>query len=138
MTTEPRTFTPRPLRGVKSVYVRQGGCPSVFAPAVADFEPWEPGVEYEVAGTSTAPSRPPKWATELHDAFGSGVREALAALGPETAVAVAVVLRSVTVHEVDSHPWRSSRPGGSPHATRRRRRTVHRRGPGGNRAEAPG
>ncbi|MFE7136799.1 hypothetical protein ACFVAG_03535 [Streptomyces sp. NPDC057644] len=103
MTTELRTFPPRPLRGVKAAYVRQGGCPSYFAQVVADFEPWEQGVEFELADTSTVPGWPAEWVSELHEAFGSGVREELAALDPGTTVAVAVVLRSIKVHEVDSN-----------------------------------
>ncbi|MFF0506701.1 hypothetical protein ACFYUH_24265 [Streptomyces fimicarius] len=106
MTTEHRTtFPPRPLHGVKAVYARQAGCPSSFALAVADFEPWLEGLEFETADTSTVPGRPAAEVAELHEAFG--VREELAdpaALVPGTAVAVAVVLRSIEVHEVDTHP----------------------------------
>lgn len=107
MTTEPRTFPPRPLSAVKAVYARQAGCPSSVAVAVADFEPWEEGVEFETADTCTAPGWPDADVTALHEAFGSGVREELeelAQLDPGTTVAVAVVLRSIKVHEVDSHP----------------------------------
>ncbi|MFE6770758.1 hypothetical protein ACFVFD_17500 [Streptomyces fimicarius] len=108
MTTEPRTtFPPRPLHGVKAVYARQAGCPSSFALAVADFEPWVEGVEFEPADTSTVPGWSAAEVAELHEAFGVGVREELAdpaALDPGTAVAVAVVLRSIKVHEVDTHP----------------------------------
>ncbi|MFI1227493.1 MULTISPECIES: hypothetical protein [unclassified Streptomyces] len=104
MTSEPRTFPPRPLRAVKAAYVRQSGCPSSFAMAVADFEPWEEGVEFETADTSTVPGWPDAEVSELHEAFGSGVREELAALDPGTTVAVAVVLRTIKVHEVDTHP----------------------------------
>ncbi|UZI26993.1 hypothetical protein [Streptomyces sp. VB1] len=107
MTTEPRTFPPRPLRAVKAAYIRQAGCPSSVAIAVADFEPWEAGVEFETADTSTVPGWSATEASELHEAFGSGVREELAeltTLDPGTTVAVAVVLRSIRVHEVDSHP----------------------------------
>ncbi|MGW6712240.1 hypothetical protein [Streptomyces globisporus] len=111
MTTEPRTFPPRPLRDVRATYVRQGGCPSFFAQAVADFEPWEQGVEFEVADTVAVPGRPTEWVSELHEAFGSGLREELAALGPGTAVAVAVVLRSIKVHEVDSNHFAFRRAG---------------------------
>ncbi|MCC8477607.1 hypothetical protein LMJ41_06820 [Streptomyces globisporus] len=104
MTTEPRTFPPRPLRGVRAAYIRQAGCPSSVAIAVSDFEPWEQGVEFEVADTSTVPGWSADEVSELHEAFGSGVREELAALDPGTTVAVTVVLRSIKVHEVDSHP----------------------------------
>ncbi|MFI1784537.1 hypothetical protein [Streptomyces rubiginosohelvolus] len=104
MTTEPRTFPPRPLRGVKAAYIRQAGCPSSVAITVSDFEPWEQGVEFEVADTSAVPGWSADEVAELHEAFGSGVREELAALAPGTTVAVTVVLRSIKVHEVDSHP----------------------------------
>ncbi|MEU2095169.1 hypothetical protein ACH4NR_05240 [Streptomyces globisporus] len=103
MTTEPRTFPPRALRDVRATYVRQGGCPSFFAQVVADFEPWEQGVEFEVAVTRAVPGWSAEEVSDLHGAFGSGVREELAALGPGTTVAVAVVLRSIKVHEVDSN-----------------------------------
>ncbi|MFJ6513075.1 hypothetical protein ACIQMO_26925 [Streptomyces sp. NPDC091406] len=104
MTTEPRTFPPRPLRGVKAAYIRQAGCPSSVAITVSDFEPWEQGVEFEVADTSTVPGWSADEVSELHEAFGSGVREELGALDPGTTVAVTVVLRSIKVHEVDSNP----------------------------------
>ncbi|WP_432006942.1 hypothetical protein [Streptomyces parvus] len=104
MTTEPRTFPPRSLRGVKAAYIRQAGCPSSVAITVSDFEPWEQGVEFEVADTSAVPGWSADEVSELHEAFGSGVREELAALDPGTTVAVTVVLRSIKVHEVDSHP----------------------------------
>ncbi|MFF2860845.1 hypothetical protein ACFVSX_13205 [Streptomyces rubiginosohelvolus] len=78
MTTEPRLFPTRPLRGVKAAYIRQAGCPSSVAITVSDFEPWEQGVEFEVADTSGVPGRPAEWVSELHEAFGSGVREELA------------------------------------------------------------
>ncbi len=104
MTTEPRTFPPRPLRGVRAAYVRQAGCPSSVAITVSDFEPREQGVEFEVADTRAVPGWSADEVFELHEAFGSGVREELAALEPRTTVAVTVVLRSIKVHEVDSHP----------------------------------
>jgi hypothetical protein len=111
MTTEPRTFPPRPLHGVKAVYARQASCPSSFALAVADFEPWREGVEFETANTSTVPGWPASEVAELHEAFGFGVREELAALEPGITVAVAVVLRSIEVHEVDTHPRAFRRVG---------------------------
>ncbi|MFB7400038.1 hypothetical protein ACFCZR_07680 [Streptomyces rubiginosohelvolus] len=101
MTTEPRAFPPRPLRDVKATYARQASCPSYFA-QVVDFEPWKQGVEFEVAYTVAVPGWPAEWVSELHEAFGSGVREELAELDPGTTVAVAVVLRSIKVHEVDT------------------------------------
>ncbi|WP_371627338.1 hypothetical protein OG245_34905 [Streptomyces sp. NBC_01116] len=107
MTTEPRTFPPRTLSAVKAVYARQAGCPSSFALAVADFEPRAEGVRFGTADTCTVPGWPDARVTELQEAFGSGVREELeefATLNPGTTVAVAVVLRSIKVHEVDSHP----------------------------------
>ncbi|WP_103534342.1 hypothetical protein [Streptomyces sp. SM11] len=111
MTTATRTFPPRPLHAVKAVYARQTSCPSSFALAVADFEPWAEGVEFETADTSTVPGWSAAEVAELHEAFGSGVREELAALDPGITVAVAVVLRSVKVHEVDSHPLAFHRAG---------------------------
>lgn len=104
MTTESRTFPPRPLRAVKAVYARQAGCPSSFALAVTDFELGVEGVEFKAADTSTVPGWSAAEVAELHEAFGAGVREELAALEPGTTVAVAVVVRSIKVHEVDTHP----------------------------------
>ncbi len=131
MTTEPRTFPPRPLHDVKAAYIRQASCPSSVAITVSDFEPWEQGVEFEVADTSTVPGWSAEEVSELHEAFGSGVREELAELEPGTTVAVTVILRSIKVHEVDSHPWRSATRDGSPYATRWSRRTVRRPSPAG-------
>ncbi|MGW3579863.1 hypothetical protein ACWDM8_00870 [Streptomyces rubiginosohelvolus] len=70
MTTEPRTFPPRPLRGVKAAYIRQAGCPSSVAITVSDFEPWEQGVEFEVADTSAVPGWSADEVSELHEAYG--------------------------------------------------------------------
>lgn len=104
MTTEARTFPPRPLRDVKAVYVRQAGCPSDFAWVLADFEPWERGVSFEVADTKVVTGWSADEVSELHEAFHTGVREELDTLDAGTEVAVAVVLRAIKVHEVDSHP----------------------------------
>ncbi|MDG9681988.1 hypothetical protein QC334_04395 [Streptomyces sp. DH18] len=64
-------------------------------------------MEFETADTSTVPGWSAAEVSELHEAFGCGVREELeelATLEPGTTVAVSVVLRSIKVHEVDSHP----------------------------------
>ncbi|WP_326766897.1 hypothetical protein OG978_22235 [Streptomyces sp. NBC_01591] len=99
-------FPPHPIRDVQATYARQAGCPSDFAQVVADFEPWEEGVEFEVVGTASVKGRPAEEIASFHEGFIEGVREELAALAerePATAVAVAVVLRRIKVHEADSH-----------------------------------
>jgi translation elongation factor EF-G len=102
MDLEPRTFPPHPIRGVQAVYARQAGCPSDFAKVTADFEPWEDGFAFEVAGNAVV--RGYHFEDELagfHAAVASGMGEELAQqVG--TAVAVAVVLRGIHVHAVDS------------------------------------
>ncbi|MDT0495327.1 hypothetical protein ACPEIF_26290 [Streptomyces sp. NPDC012600] len=112
MTTRPPAFPPRPLRGVRATYARQTSCPSDFARVVVDFEPWEPGLAFEVDDRA---ARVPGWSAqdvaELCEALRTGIHEELAALGPGTTVAAAVVVRELTVHEVDSSP-RSFRAAG--------------------------
>jgi hypothetical protein len=70
-----------------------------------DFEPWEEGIVFEVAAHLTTHGSISQ--TELatyQTALGTGIREELAELGAGTTAAVAVVLRNMRVHEVDSHP----------------------------------
>ncbi|WP_406013880.1 hypothetical protein OG520_18355 [Streptomyces sp. NBC_00984] len=101
-----RVFPPHPIRDVQATYARQSSCPSDFAQVVADFEPWEEGAEFEVADSASVKGLPAEEIASFHEGFIEGVREELAALAdrePATAVAVAVVLRRIEVHEVDSH-----------------------------------
>ncbi|WP_276207457.1 hypothetical protein [Streptomyces agglomeratus] len=105
MDSEARTFPPHPIRGVRAVYARQSSCPSDFAEVTVDFEPWEEGIVLEVAAHFTAHGSMSQ--TELatyQTALSTGIREELAELGAGTTAAVAVVLRNMRVHEVDSHP----------------------------------
>ncbi|QNS02428.1 hypothetical protein [Streptomyces xanthii] len=102
--TPPGAFPPRPLRDLRVVYARQAGCPADFAEIVVDFEPWEPGFVFEVH--ADLERRRPVPASELAvyaAAVEEGLRAELATLAPEFPAAVAVVLRAVRVHEVDSH-----------------------------------
>ncbi|MFD9720265.1 hypothetical protein [Streptomyces sp. NPDC059076] len=105
MDSEARLFPPRPIRSVRAVYARQRSCPSDFAEVTVDFEPWEDGVVFEVSahldtrGFVNAEDR-----SAYHTALDTGIREELAELAPGTTAAVAVVLRAMRVHEVDSHP----------------------------------
>ncbi|MFF5969988.1 hypothetical protein ACFY7C_00530 [Streptomyces sp. NPDC012769] len=99
------SFPPHPLRGVRAVYARQAGCPSDFADVTVDFEPWEEGVAFAssadlaIRGDATSEE-----VAEFQAAVADGIREELAALEPGTTVAVAVVLRAMGIHAVDSHP----------------------------------
>ncbi|MFD3515370.1 hypothetical protein [Streptomyces sp. NPDC058657] len=105
MDSDARTFPPRPLRGVRAVYARQASCPSDFADVTVDFEPGEEGCGFEVAAQLT--TRGSVTQAELatySSALATGIREELAELGAGTTAAVAVVLRHMHVHEVDSHP----------------------------------
>ncbi|MEV5580158.1 hypothetical protein AB0L39_16525 [Streptomyces parvus] len=117
MTTEPRTFPPRPLHGVKAAYIRQAGCPSSVAIAVSDFEPWEQGVEFEVADTSAVPGWSAEEVSELHEAFGSGVREELAALAPGQRWPSRWSCGPSRCTRWTPTPWRSATRDGSPYAT---------------------
>ncbi|MFF8813095.1 hypothetical protein [Streptomyces pactum] len=87
------------------MYARQSSCPADFAEVTVDFEPWEEGITFEAAATPVTHGyvEGPELAA-YRDALGEGIREELAGLGAGTTVAVAVVLREVRVHEVDSHP----------------------------------
>ncbi|MER7519089.1 hypothetical protein [Streptomyces sp. NPDC126499] len=99
------SFPPRPLRGVRAVYARQAGCPSDFADVTVDFEPWEEGVAFEShAALAIRGDADPQEVAEYVTAAADGIREELGALAAESKVAVAVVLRAVGVHAVDSHP----------------------------------
>ncbi|MBT2382407.1 hypothetical protein [Streptomyces sp. ISL-11] len=97
-------FPPAPIRGVRALYVRQAGCPSDFAEVTVDFEPWEEGVAFEVADGAVVDGCSPDEAGEFRAGLLEGVRDELACLDEEITVAVAVVLRSLRAHEVDSHP----------------------------------
>ncbi|MFD9601115.1 hypothetical protein [Streptomyces sp. NPDC059970] len=102
-----RAFPPHPLRGVQASYVRQTSCPSDYAQVVADFEPWEEGVVFETADTASVKGWPADELASFHEGFIQGVREEPADLADResgTAVAVAVVLQRIKVHEADSHP----------------------------------
>ncbi|MGW6564129.1 hypothetical protein [Streptomyces sp. NPDC054975] len=99
------SFPPRPLRGVRAVYARQAGCPSDFADVTVDFEPWEEGVVFESsADLAIRGDATPEEAAEFQAAVADGIREELAALETGTTVTVAVVLRAMGIHAVDSHP----------------------------------
>ncbi|MFF5505193.1 hypothetical protein [Streptomyces roseolus] len=105
-------FPPRPLRGVRAVYARQAGCPSDFADVTVDFEPGEEGVAFESsADLSLRGDATPEELAEFGAAVADGVREELAALETGTTVAVAVVLRAIGVHAMDSHPGAFHRAG---------------------------
>ncbi|MFE9660925.1 hypothetical protein [Streptomyces sp. NPDC005955] len=104
MESEVRTFPPHPVRGVRAVYARQSSCPSDFAEVTVDFEPWEDGIVFEVAADlTTHGDLGPDELTAYRTALAAGVREELAELGGTTC-ALAVVLRGIRIHEVDSRP----------------------------------
>ncbi|MER0484574.1 hypothetical protein ABR737_40660 [Streptomyces sp. Edi2] len=109
MDSEARTFPPRPILGVQAVYARQSSCPADFAMVTVDFEPREGGIAFQVAadldigGWDHRSGISRSDIATFHTALDSGVREALAELGVGTTAAVSVVLRSMRVHELDSH-----------------------------------
>ncbi|MFD7972949.1 hypothetical protein [Streptomyces clavifer] len=99
------TFPPHPIRGVRAVYARQAGCPSDFADVTVDFEPWEAGVVFEVsADLAVDGDDDPQWQAECLAAVEAGIRDELTRSGPGLSPAVAVVLRRMRFHPVDSHP----------------------------------
>ncbi|TQF01466.1 hypothetical protein E6W39_03415 [Kitasatospora acidiphila] len=117
MNTEPRTFPPRPIRGLRARFVRQFSCPSDFADVTVDFEPWEDGFTFEVDREATVVNDPgPRELAAYHAALAAGMREELAELaesasGGGLVVAVAVVVRRTVVHDVDSHAGAFHRAG---------------------------
>ncbi|MEU6235779.1 hypothetical protein [Kitasatospora sp. NPDC047058] len=100
---EPPAFPPRPVRDVRAVYARQAGCPSDLADVTVDFEPWEDGFAFEVAGDATVSGSPePGDLAGFHAALAAGMQEELAGRTAGGRVAVAVVVRRTAVHAVDS------------------------------------
>nr|WP_180218831.1 hypothetical protein [Streptomyces albus] len=97
------------MRGVQAVYARQSGCPADLAVATVDFEPWKEGITFEVAADLEILGWDPRGTLGRADlaafrtAFDAGIREELAEQDLVTTVAVAVVLRGMRVHEIDSH-----------------------------------
>ncbi|MFF0739607.1 hypothetical protein ACFYVL_04320 [Streptomyces sp. NPDC004111] len=77
-----------------------------------DFEPWEDGVAFEIAADARLPDDPGTVPGYLA-ALETGLREELAAVGAARGVrvAVAVVVRGIRIHEVDSRD-RSFREAG--------------------------
>jgi hypothetical protein len=77
--------------------------------ATVDFDPGDEGMVFQVAadlvihGWHHRSSISQSDMATFQTAFGTGVREELAALGAGTTLAVTVVLRSMRVHELDSH-----------------------------------
>ncbi|WP_327288148.1 hypothetical protein [Streptomyces sp. NBC_01198] len=105
MDSEARTFPPHPIRGVRAVYARQSSCPSDFAEVVVDFVPRKAGIVFEVAtDLASHGSASTEELSAYRTALETGIREELAELGARLPAAVAVVLHSMRVHEVDSHP----------------------------------
>ncbi|MEU5655198.1 hypothetical protein ABZ802_06235 [Streptomyces sp. NPDC047737] len=105
MESDVATFPPRPVKGVRAVFARQASCPSDFAEVTMDFEPWEAGVVFEVAVDLVVEGDDdPEWQADCRAAVERGVRDELAQLDVELLPAVAVVLRHMRFHPVDSHP----------------------------------
>ncbi|MFC5889302.1 hypothetical protein RMN57_36720 [Kitasatospora sp. CM 4170] len=104
MSTDVTAFPPRPIRGVRGLYARQtGGCPCDFADVTVDFEPWEDGFVFEVAGDAVVAGHvSQEELAGFHAALVAGMREELAEQAAGRPVAVAVVLRRTGIHEVDS------------------------------------
>ncbi|MFE3516158.1 hypothetical protein [Streptomyces sp. NPDC059166] len=106
MQFEAGTFPSHPIRGVRAVYAWQSTCPSDFAEVVVDFEPGRAGITLETAPAMTVQGDvlTPEELSTYRAAIVAGVREEVAQLVPGTPAAVAVVLRKIRVHPVDSHP----------------------------------
>ncbi|MFD5465992.1 hypothetical protein ACFWIQ_24635 [Kitasatospora sp. NPDC127059] len=113
MTPGPRAFPPRPVRGVRARYVFQGGCPSALADAAVDFEPWEEGVQLEVARGATVVGGPVDAAdlARCHAALAEGVRAESAERLPGAAAALAPVAHRTVVHAVDTSEYAYRRAG---------------------------
>lgn len=105
MESDAETFPPHPIKGVRAVFARQASCPSDFAEVTVDFEPWEAGVVFEVAVDLVVQGDDdPEWQADCRAAVERGVRDELTRLQVELPPAVAVVLRHMRFHPVDSHP----------------------------------
>ncbi|MFC9227704.1 hypothetical protein ACFTZI_01800 [Streptomyces decoyicus] len=109
MDSEARTFPPHPIRGVQAVYARQSSCPADFALVTVDFEPWEEGITFQVATDLDIPECDRSAFSQsdiaaFQTALDMGIREELTEQGIGATVAVSVVLRSMRLHIVDSHP----------------------------------
>jgi elongation factor G len=68
-----------------------------------DFEPWEDGLAFEVADSAAAEDHFRPEMPGFHAALVEGIREELAEQVTDMPLAVAVILRRIRVHEVDSH-----------------------------------
>ncbi|CAM5456531.1 hypothetical protein GCM10010334_25680 [Streptomyces finlayi] len=91
-------FPRHPIRDVVATYVHQTSCPGDFAQVTVDFEPGEAGFAFEVAQGARIPPDPE--AAHYVAALEEGLRAELAERVP--GCAVAVVLRGIRIHEVDS------------------------------------
>ncbi|MFJ2738646.1 hypothetical protein ACIO3O_03160 [Streptomyces sp. NPDC087440] len=91
-------FPRQPIRDVVATYSRQAGCPGDFAQVTVDFEPWEEGFAFEVAREARIPADPE--VANYVAALEEGLRAELTERVP--GCAVAVVLRRLLIHEVDS------------------------------------
>ncbi|MEV5707589.1 hypothetical protein [Actinoallomurus sp. NPDC052274] len=96
------TFPPCPIRDVRARYFHQTSCPSDFAEVIVDFEPWEEGFAFEVANGATAEDHFRSELPGFRAALVEGIRQELAEKVTDVPLAVAVVLRHLRVHEVDS------------------------------------
>ncbi|GAA0320889.1 hypothetical protein NE235_18360 [Actinoallomurus spadix] len=102
MDPEVETFPPYPIRGVRARYFHQTSCPGDFADVTVDFEPWEEGLTFEVVGSATVEDHFRRDLPGFRAALVEGIREELAERVTDVPVALAVVLRHIRVHEVDS------------------------------------
>ena len=70
-----------------------------------DFEPWEPGVVFEVSADLVVDGDDdPQWQAECLAAVEAGIRDELSQSGTGLPPAATVVLRRMRFHPVDSHP----------------------------------
>ncbi|MFR9723043.1 hypothetical protein ACL02R_06655 [Streptomyces sp. MS19] len=83
------------------LHARQTSCPSDFALVLVDFEPRLPGVTLETAAEYLAREGTREEHRQYREAFLDGVRTEVDARSLDAAVAL--VLRELVVHEVDSH-----------------------------------
>ncbi|MET7303577.1 hypothetical protein [Embleya sp. NPDC005575] len=111
MTTTPqgssRCFPPHAVHSVRATYVRQAGCPAYFADVTFDVEPAHASGSYvEVAvphGLRVEPRGEPLVAVSYLAAFRDGFADALAEHRSDVRADVLIVVRKVTIHEVDSN-----------------------------------
>jgi elongation factor G len=110
VTSPPARFPTAPIRGIAARYARQSSGPGLYAAVTVDFEPHPghlTGLDIEVAdglrlvGFGEHEGVPLAMLASFLEALSSGIQDELADHYPGP-VAARVVLRHISIHQVDS------------------------------------